>query len=176
MMFEMLWCHSLTLATFSFNRYTNMNDRSLAWSHRQGRTLTDGWGGKYRNSSFLVKPQKFCLTIKFFVVWPNNKKMYRAEGPGIYLYIHVYIYMLYIVHHIPINTPRAFRKKKLCRGHRFHGGLCQAARLGRWQHRGAWRQRALARAGGYPNSWLVYSMENANLEPIGSMYGRLMLT
>ena len=92
MMFEILWCHSLTLATCSFNRYKNMNDRSLAWSHRKGRTLTDGWGGKYRNSSFLVKPQNFCLTIKFFVVWPNNKKMYRAEGPGIYKYIYIEIY------------------------------------------------------------------------------------
>ena len=78
------------LAKCFFNRYKDMNDQSLAWSHHQGLTLTDGWGGKWRNSSFLVKPSKFHVTINIFGFGQTIKKctgrkaqVYLANPPSL---------------------------------------------------------------------------------------------
>ena len=68
-----------------------MNDQSLAWSHHQGLTLTDGWGGKWRNSSFLVKPSKFHVTINIFGFGQTIKKC-TGRKAQVYIYICVCIY------------------------------------------------------------------------------------
>ena len=59
----------------------------------------DRWmGWEVAKLKFFGETFKISCDHKYIWVWPNNKKMYRAEGPGIYIYIYVCVYTHVFVH------------------------------------------------------------------------------
>lgn len=51
----------------------------------------DRWmGWEVAKLKFFGETFKISCDHKYIWVWPNNKKMYRAEGPGIYICVCIY--------------------------------------------------------------------------------------